>query len=292
MLFILSMSGFSLSVFFITLHLIRPTQKGSIEYRQVMCFFPAFTPICPLIRSIGVGLHPFMSWKHRDRLAKRLSCSGYDHVPAEIFCATQLLCGLLGSLSICMLFMYVDVEMGFSWVLACSAGWLLCSMVPTRHLLQQSRAHRSEIVQQWPYFIDLLVICLCAGMGFDAALRMTVESLPEGAVKKEWRRYLHDIHTGKHKHQALNTMIQRLELAPVSNFVSSLIYSEKYGSGLIRQMQQQSSQLRMEQSIAAEEIALKAPVKMLLPLSLCFFPCTFLVISYPIIKQLISATSP
>jgi len=81
-----------------------------------------------------------------------------------------------------------------------------------------------------------------------------------------------------------------VEIKPVMQFVSSVSFSEKCGSSLVKQLQLQSSQFRADQAIITEEQALKAPVKMLLPLSLCFFPCTFLVISYPIVKQLLGTS--
>jgi tight adherence protein C len=290
-LFLISLLCVSLSGFFVTLFLMRASSQDGGVQQRVMCFFPVFIPLYAWINFIARVLYPVMSWKHRDRLKNRLSRAGHVDVPVQIFYATQVLCGAFGFLTVCLLFVYVEADLGVGWLVACLIGGLLSSMLPVRHLHEQSKGHRSEMMLQWPYFIDLLVICLHAGMGFDAALRMTVENLPEGAVKKEWTRYLHDLHTGHSKHEALNAMIERVGLASVSNFVSSLVYSEKYGSGLIRQMQQQSTQLRSEQTIMAEENALKAPVKMLLPLSLCFFPCTFLVVSYPIIKQLLSATN-
>jgi tight adherence protein C len=266
-------------------------QQDSLGHHRVMYFFPAFVPFYPWIRWLGGCLYPGMSWKFRDRLRKRLSSSGHVDVPVEIYFATQVLCGALGCFSMCVLLVYVDADFGINWFLTCLFGWILGSMVPSRHLHEQSRGHRAVLLLQWPFFIDLLVICLHAGMGFDAALRMTVDTLPEGAAKKEWRRYLHDLHTGHSKIEALNAMIERVELASVTHFVSTLMHSDKYGSGLIRQLQQQSAQLRSEQTIMAEENALKVPVKMLFPLSVCFFPCTFLVISYPIIKQLLNAAS-
>ena len=288
MLLSLSLICFSLSVFFVALCLTCISEPKSNVYQCVLQLFPAFAPFYILIALLGRLLYPAMTWKKRDRVKKMLWRAGHSNAPVEIFHSIQVLSGVLAVSLVSVIFFYLEDDVGFLWVLVCSAGWSCGTMLPSRRIREQSRDHRSELVLHWPDFIDLLVICLHSGMGFDSALRMTVDSLPDGALKKEWKRYFHDLQSGHAKHEALSDMGERLALPSINQFVSSVIYSEKYGSGLIRQMQQQSDQLRMEQTILAEENALKAPVKMLIPLSLCFFPCTFLVVSYPIIKQMLT----
>ena len=261
--------------------------KGFFKNRSVMRFFPMLIPLYPLLAWLGQSIHPTMSWSRRDNIQSLLHRSGYFYVPEEIFFAAQIASGFIASMFMTCLMIYLHVGVGVAWIIAIVVAWNFGFMTPARRLRTQLIRYRDEINRQWPDFMDLLVICLCAGMGFDSALRMTVDSLPQGAVKQEWERYVNDVRTGQTKQNALQALANRVEIKPVVQFVSSLSFSEKCGSSLVKQLQLQSSQIRSDQAINTEEHALKAPVKMLLPLSLCFFPCTFLVISYPIVKQLL-----
>lgn len=255
-----------------------------------MCFFPLLTPLYPLIAWLGQAIYPAMSWSRQDNIKLLLHRSGFFSVPTEVFFAAQIVSGTMASMFLICLLFYLRVGVGAAWMVAIVIAWMTGFMTPARRLRTQLNRYRDEINRQWPDFMDLLVICLCAGMGFDSALRMTVDSLPRGAVKQEWERYDNDMRTGLTKQDALQAMANRVEIKPVMQFVSSVSFSEKCGSSLVKQLQLQSSQFRADQAIITEEQALKAPVKMLLPLSLCFFPCTFLVISYPIVKQLLGTS--
>lgn len=275
------------SVFFSVQSLLQLSAKGLSAYRGQMGFFPILLPLCPLICWLGQRLYPFMTWSYRDKIQTMLHRSGFFIVPVGDFFATQVICGSIVAFLLSVAIQSGELGWGAYSVLAILVAWVVGFFIPARRLQSQLRLHRAEINQQWPYFMDLLVICLCAGMSFESALRMTVESLPAGAVKMEWERYLSDLRTGQTRQHALQALVDRIELKPVIHFVSTLSFSEKSGSSLVKHLHQQSLQLRAEQAITAEEWALKAPVKMLLPLSICFFPCTFIVISYPIVKQLL-----
>ncbi len=287
MLLWLALFCICLSVFFITLLLMHLSANGLSSHRDQMRFFPILLPLSPMIGWFGRMLYPGMTWSHRDKIQTTLHRSGYFGVQVELFFATQVTCGTILALLLSAAFAFGQLGWGGPWLFVTCVAWVVGFLIPTKRLQSQLKGHRDNINQQWPYFMDLLVICLCAGMGFDSALRMTVDSLSSGAVKLEWERYFSDLRTGLSKQDALKALADRVELKPVIHFVSSLSFSEKCGSSLVKHLQQQSLQLRTEQAIMAEEHALQAPIKMLLPLSVCFFPCTFLVISYPIVKQLL-----
>ena len=284
---IIALLGVCLSVFCITMWITVSTDLFFTKYRDDICFFPLLLPLSPVIVKFGVLLYPTMSWSHRERIQVILNRSGFSAVLPQTFYASQVILGGILSMSLMILLHFLQLGIGSIAFLAAASLWVIGYMIPARRLKMLQKRHRHEFMQQWPDFMDLLVICIYAGLGFDSALRMTVGSFPLGAVKQEWNRYLDDLRMGVSKQDAMKYLSSRVQLKPVLHFVDSLSFSEKCGSSLVKHLQQQSSQLRTHQTILMEEHALKAPVKMLLPLSICFFPCTFLVISYPIVKQLI-----
>ena len=100
---------------------------------------------------------------------------------------------------------------------------------------------------------------------------------------------LREVRAGKPRTDALRDMAARLDFRPIGSLVSALIQGEMMGSSIGPIMRAQSEQRRTERFQRAEKLALEAPVKMLGPLILCIFPCTFIVIAFPIVVQLLSS---
>ena len=121
-----------------------------------------------------------------------------------------------------------------------------------------------------------------AGLGFDAALAKVVEKL-KGPLSDEFRRALAEVRVGKARREALRDMIPRTEVTPLTNFVGAIIQAEQLGVSISKVLQVQSEQLRIERRQRAEEMAAKAPIKMLFPLVGCIFPSLFIVILGPAI---------
>ena len=146
----------------------------------------------------------------------------------------------------------------------------------------QVRKRQHAILLQIPDALDLLTISVRAGLGFDAALGKVVEKL-KGPLTDEFRRALAEVRVGKARREALRDIVPRTEVPPLTNFIGAIIQAEQLGVSISKVLQVQSEQLRIERRQRAEEMAAKAPIKMLFPLVGCIFPSLFIVILGPAI---------
>ena len=141
-----------------------------------------------------------------------------------------------------------------------------------------------------PDALDLLTISVRAGLGFDGALGKVVEKL-KGPLTEEFRRALAEIRVGKPRRDALRDIVPRTEVPALTNFIGAIIQAEQLGVSISKVLQVQSEQLRIERRQRAEEMAAKAPIKMLFPLVGCIFPSLFIVILGPAIILIITGLS-
>jgi tight adherence protein C len=153
-------------------------------------------------------------------------------------------------------------------------------LLPEFWLGGKIKARQKIILKMIPDTLDLLTISVRAGLGFDAALAKVVEKLP-GPLTDEFRRALAEVRVGKARRDALRDMVPRTNVAPLSAFIGAIIQAEQLGVSISKVLQIQSDQLRIERRQRAEEMAAKAPIKMLFPLVGCIFPSLFIVILGP-----------
>ena len=163
-------------------------------------------------------------------------------------------------------------------------------MAPEFWLGRRVKARQKLIVLQLPDVLDLITISVRAGLGFDAALGKVVEKM-NGPLPNEFRRALAEVRMGKARRDALRDIIPRTEVQPLTNFISAVIQAEQLGVSISKVLQVQSEQLRIDRRQRAEEMAQKAPIKMLFPLIGCIFPTLFIVILGPAIILLIRGLS-
>jgi len=166
-------------------------------------------------------------------------------------------------------------------------GFGIGFLLPEFWLGGKIKARQKIILKMIPDTLDLLTISVRAGLGFDAALAKVVEKLP-GPLTDEFRRALAEVRVGKARRDALRDMIPRTNVAPLSAFIGAIIQAETLGVSISKVLQVQSDQLRIERRQRAEEMAAKAPIKMLFPLVGCIFPSLFIVILGPALISIMS----
>jgi tight adherence protein C len=165
---------------------------------------------------------------------------------------------------------------------------LLGYILPEFWLGRRIRARRHQILLALPDTLDMLTISIRAGLGFDGALAKVVEKA-RGPLADEFRRALAEIRVGRARRDALRDMVDRTQVPPLTTFVGAIIQAEQLGVPIARVLQVQSEQLRLERRQRAEEMAAKAPIKMLLPLVGCIFPAMFVVILGPALIAFLNA---
>jgi tight adherence protein C len=155
------------------------------------------------------------------------------------------------------------------------------------HLLLTSRITRrqTEIRKAMPDALDLLTICVEAGLGFDAAMSKVSEKW-DNELSLAFARTIREVQLGKTRREALKDMSDRLGIAEMTSFVAAIIQSEQLGVSMAKILRIQSDQMRVKRRQRAEEEAHKAPVKMILPMAFLIFPTIMIIILTPAVLQI------
>ena len=235
----------------------------------------------PLMRRLsGVGTR----LTSRDRIGRtegRLAEAGYPHGLRTIdFMGLKVVSALVVSGLAFLLFgvaLRSDVMTG---LVITGGGLVLGFFVPDYWLSSRIKSRQKAILMAIPDTLDLLTISVKAGLGFDAALGKVVEKT-QGPLSDEFRRALAEVRIGKPRRDALKELVARTNVPALTNFIGAIIQAEQLGVAIANVLEVQSEQLRIDRRQRAEEMAAKAPIKMLFPLVGCIFPSMFIVILGP-----------
>jgi tight adherence protein C len=243
----------------------------------------------PLMARLSGSMGKMASTSFTQQTEKRLALAGN---PGDLRTADWLGVKAIGAVVGGVLFFLLFVIPGvikvplFVGIAMIFAGLLAGYTVPEFWLGGRVKKRQKAILLQIPDALDLLTISVRAGLGFDGALGKVVEKL-KGPLTEEFRRALAEIRVGKPRRDALRDIVPRTEVPALTNFIGAIIQAEQLGVSISKVLQVQSEQLRIERRQRAEEMAAKAPIKMLFPLVGCIFPSLFIVILGPAIILII-----
>jgi tight adherence protein C len=153
-------------------------------------------------------------------------------------------------------------------------------MLPDMFISFKARGRREEIRAELPDALDLLAVSVEAGLGFDAAIAKLTEHM-EGPLIDEFALSLGEMRIGETRQHALEKMVQRVQAPELASFVRAIIQADQLGISLGRILRVQATDTRNKRQAAAEERAMKAPIKMLFPTAIFIFPSMFLIILGP-----------
>lgn len=175
------------------------------------------------------------------------------------------------------------------WVATASVAGAaaLGAWLPLSWVLDRRTARRRAITRALPFYLDVITLSVESGANLTGALQHAVAKGPAGPLRTEIERVLRDVRTGRTRSDGLRAMAERVELPAVASWVGALVAAERNGSSLGPILRAQAEQRRQERFQDAEKLAMKAPVKLLAPLLLCFFPCTFVLLFFPVVVRLI-----
>ena len=264
----------------------RLTQLGSMQARtleelelQQPFFERSVRPLA--VRLSGIGTR-FTSTKKQGRTEQRLAMAGN---PADLrtsdFLGMKVVVAGATGLIIVLVMGLVAGDFTFG-IMVGTVGGVIGFFGPDFWLSRRIKKRQKAILMAIPDALDLLTISVKAGLGFDAALAKVVEKT-KSPVADEFMRALAEIRVGKARRDALRDIVSRTEVPALSNFIGAIIQAEQLGVSISKVLQIQSEQLRIERRQRAEELAAKAPIKMLFPLVGCIFPSMFIVILGPAI---------
>ena len=220
------------------------------------------------------------------RWSKRLTGAGLRGSSAgETFFAVQL-CGLLvgGFCGACFLGRNL-----LTGVVGAVCGFFL----PGLWLSIRKRERLGKIRRSIPDMVDLLVVCVGAGLGLDQALLRVGEGLQlsHPDITEELERVSLERQAGTPRIEAWQALAQRLQIEELFSFTSMLAETDRFGTPITKALSDFAEELRLKRRQQAEEAAGKTKVKIIFPLVLCIFPCMFVVLLLPALLHLVRSTS-
>jgi tight adherence protein C len=159
---------------------------------------------------------------------------------------------------------------------------------PQLWLTSKIQKRQKEVRKAMPDALDLLTICVEAGLGFDAAMSKVNEKW-DNELSMSFGRVIREVQLGKLRREALRDMAERIGIPEMTSFTAAIIQSEVLGVSMAKVLRIQADQMRMKRRQRAEEEAHKAPIKMLLPLVGLIFPTILIVLMTPAILKISKA---
>lgn len=160
---------------------------------------------------------------------------------------------------------------------------------PALWLRRCAARRRQRIARELPFILDLMTLCAEAGLGMQGALQQAASHGPPGPLRELLVQALGDMRAGVPRRQAMQALAARADSPPVRAWVGALAHADTQGMSLGPMLRGLATRYRAERHQRAERLAMEAPVKMLLPLIACIFPCTFIVLAFPIAHELLQA---
>jgi tight adherence protein C len=264
----------------------RLTQLGSMQARtleelelQQPFFERTVRPLA--IRLSGVGLR-FTSAKKQGKTEQRLAMAGNPgNLRTVDFLGLKVVVAGATAGVVVLVLGIIAGDFAFA-ILAGTVSAVIGFFAPDFWLSRRIKKRKKAILLAIPDTLDLLTISVRAGLGFDAALAKVVEKT-QSPLADEFQRTLAEIRVGKTRREALRDVVARTQVPALTTFIGAIIQAEQLGVSISKVLQVQSEQLRIERRQRAEEMAAKAPIKMLFPLVGCIFPSMFIVILGPAI---------
>jgi tight adherence protein C len=207
-----------------------------------------------------------------------------ENVPAVFFGAKIILAISLPVITALSHLIFPGFSLDPSKLVALLAVLAIAGFYLPNIWLRLKLARRKEIIRDgFPDALDLLTVCVEAGMGLDSAIiRVAKEiALTNKILSDELNLYNLEMRAGKYRRDALKNLAMRADLAEVDNLVTLLIQTDKFGTSVAKALKVYSDTMRTQRFQRAEEIAAKIPVKLLFPLILFIFPALFVAILGP-----------
>lgn len=243
----------------------------------------------PVVRWYAASVDAALGEHKRDILQAQLDAAGaaYLIAPAEFMVLKRLafIAGVAVALYVILILDVADPM----YLAAAGSVAPFAYLYPAIWLRDATRQRQARFSKEFPFFLDVLVLGMKAGLTFTAALEQAIDHLPAGPVKQEFSRYLRETRAGISRRVALDRLSTRVDLPALTNFSAAVAQAEETGGSLGDVLADQARQRRQERFLRAEKLANQAPVKMLLPLIALLFPVTFIIIGFPIVMQLIDS---
>jgi len=259
------------------------TQRGEVTSLEEIELAQPFTQrvLVPFIRRVGELSARFTPQKVLEDTTRKLELAGH---PIGIDAATFLASRFVIAVIFGGLFLLIGI-LAPNWpfgriVLIVAIFTVIGFFFPQLWLQSRISRRQRDVRKAMPDALDLLTICVEAGLGFDAAMSKVAEKWVN-ELSLAFGRCIREVQLGKTQREALRDMADRLGLPEMTSFVAAVIQSQILGVSLAKVLRIQSDQMRIRRRQHAEEEAHKAPVKMILPMAFLIFPSILIILLTP-----------
>jgi len=215
-----------------------------------------------------------------ESLRKTIGAAHLRIAPVELF-AMKMVLVIIGLVAVRLFFGSIGIVKG---IIAVLVGFLLPDLI----LKRMSKIRREAIVRILPEMVDLIGLCLEAGLDFTMSVKWIVEKTRSNPLIEELTIVLEEIKWSKPRAQALKDMARRLNILELNSFVQSIVQAERMGTSVSQTFAIISEDTRMQRFQRGERIALKAPIKMLIPLLFCILPVIGIIIMGPVFLEFLT----
>jgi tight adherence protein C len=212
-----------------------------------------------------------------DNVSAKLMSAGMRNTSPSAFLAAKAFFGLLGLVFGIVVASSVSGAQGLLIIVVLTA---IGFFSPSYVIFLRARRRQDSVSADLPDALDLLAVSVEAGLGFDGAIAKLTEHM-EGDLIDEFEFALGEMRVGEGRAEALKKMAERVPAHEMASFVRAIIQADQLGISLGRLLRVQATDARLKRQAAAEEKAMKAPIKMLFPMVLFIFPAMFIVILGP-----------
>jgi tight adherence protein C len=241
--------------------------------------------LIPAIETLSRVVQRFTPQNTLETVRHQLELAGLAHkIKATHFLGYRIGGALvLGSMSLLMVFAST-VPLGQRILIICVA-FIMGYLLPGIWLGSKIKKRQEEVLKSLPDALDLLTICVEAGLGFDAAMQKVAEKW-DNELSRAFMRAVQEMQLGKLRREALRDLASGMDVADVTSFTAAIIQADQLGVSMAKVMRIQSDTMRMKRRQRAEEKARQAPVKMMIPLVFFIFPTILIVLLGPALIQI------
>jgi len=247
----------------------------------------------PWLRLCGRGILPLLSWRLRTGLMRQTQgaamAAAWDIAAVAGLLACAGLVGSLMALGLSLLLIDPPSRLPVTLVWAMPGGAIAAAWLVWHHIRSMAARRRQAMLREFPFLLDLMTLCVEAGLNLHGALLQAAHFGPSGPLRQELRLALNAMRAGHSRHQALDDLAARCDLPALALWVAAVQQADRLGMSLAPLLRAQAAQERSDRFLRAETLAMQAPVRLLFPLVTCMFPCSFLVIGFPIVTLLLQA---
>lgn len=235
----------------------------------------------PMYRALANLAVSFTPENQIENIRRQIELAGKSQTmePATFFGQRIALTVVMGVGAFVLFFFMTDWGMTRG-ILGTIGGVLLGYYLPMLQLKSQISRRQDSIVKALPDALDLLTICVEAGLGFEQAMGKVYEKW-DTELSTAFGRVLQEIQLGKQRSEALRDMSNRMDVPDVTSFVAALIQAQQLGVSIAKILRIQADQMRVKRRQRAQEKAQQAPVKMIIPMVLLIFPSIWIVLLGP-----------